>query len=240
MVRKRKRSSPLVGITTYGRGEKNRFMLPGEYIDSVRRAGGIPLLVPPGDERLDEIPKILDAVIFTGGGDLDPGLYGGNHHETVYMVDPERDGTELALANRVFDMELPILAICRGAQVLNVCGGGTLIEHLPDEVGEIVAHRAPPREPIHHAVRVKKDSKLAAILQATEFSCASWHHQAIRDVAPDFKVVAYAPDGTIEGLELRSHRWLYAVQWHPELTAAQDPVQQRLFDALVAAAKRGR
>jgi len=240
MVGKRKKGSPLIGITTYGRGEKNRFMLPGEYIDSVRRAGGIPLLVPPGDERLDEILKILDAVIFTGGGDLDPALYGGSHHETVYMVDPERDGTELDLANRVFDMELPTLAICRGAQILNVCEGGTLIEHLPDEVGEIVAHRAPPREPIHHMVRVEKDSELADILGATEFSCASWHHQAIRDVAPGFQVVAHAPDGTIEGLEMRSHRWLYAVQWHPELTAAEDPVQQRLFDALVEAAKGGR
>jgi len=230
-------AGPVVGITTYGRGDKNRFMLPGEYIDSVRRAGGIPLLVPPGDERLDEILAIVDAVIFTGGGDLDPGLYDGNFHESIYMVDPERDGTELDLAGRVFDRDLPTLAICRGAQILNVREGGTLIEHLPDEVGDTVAHRAPPREPVHHEVRVEKHSELAGILRATEFSCASWHHQAMRDVAPGFRVVAYAPDGIIEGLEMPTHKWLYAVQWHPELTAAEDPVQQRLFDALVAAAR---
>lgn len=236
MRKRAKSAAPLVGITTYGRGDKNRFMLPGEYIDSVRRAGGIPLLVPPGDGRLDEILRVLDAVIFTGGGDLDPGLYDGNHHETVYMVDAERDGTELDLAGRVFDLDLPTLAICRGAQILNVREGGTLIEHLPDEIGETIAHRAPPREPVCHQVRVARDSQLAGILQATEFSCASWHHQAMREVARGFRVVAYAPDGTIEGLEMPSHRWLYAVQWHPELTAAEDPVQQRLFDALVKAA----
>lgn len=230
---------PLVGVTTYGRGEKNRFMLPGEYVDAVRRAGGVPLLLPPGDARADEILDIVDAVVFTGGGDADPGLYGGNHHTTVYMVDSERDGAELRLAARVLELDMPTLAICRGAQMLNICQGGTLIEHLPDEVGESVLHRAPPREPIHHTVRVEEDSKLAGILGATDFSCASWHHQAIRRVAKGFRVVARAPDGTIEAMEMRSHRWLYAVQWHPELTAAEDPVQQRLFDALVVAA-RGR
>lgn len=232
------RQFPVVGVTTYGRGAKNRFMLPGEYIDAVRRAGGIPLLVPPGDERLEEILRVVDAVVLTGGGDVDPGLYGGNQHETVYMVDAERDRTELGLAAHVLELDVPTLAICRGAQMLNICRGGTLIEHLPDEVGESVLHRAPPREPIHHAVRVDEGSSLADILGATEFTCASWHHQAIRAAASCFEVVARAPDGTIEGMEIRSHRWLYAVQWYPELTAADDPIQQRLFDALVEAANK--
>ena len=136
----------------------------------------------------------------------------------------------------MFDLGVPTLAICRGTQILNVAEGGTLIEHLPDVVGETVIHRAPPREPVAHPVRVLPESRLAGVLGATDFSCMSWHHQAIRQVAPGFEVVAYAPDGTIEGLEMQSHPWLVAVQWHPELTAAEDPIQQRLFDALVEAA----
>ena len=228
--------TPFIGITTYGRGPHNRYILPAEYVDAVRRAGGIPLLLPPGEDRLDAVLPLLKAVVFSGGGDLDPELYGGNRHETIYMVEPERDRSEIDLARRVFDLEVPTLAICRGSQILNVAKGGTLIEHLPDEVGETVNHRVPPREPTPHAIRVEPGSRLAGLLGATDFSCMSWHHQAIRRVAPGFEVVAHAPDGTIEGLEMPSHPWLVAVQWHPELTAAEDPIQQRLFDALVEAA----
>ncbi|MDE0214475.1 MAG: gamma-glutamyl-gamma-aminobutyrate hydrolase family protein [Deltaproteobacteria bacterium] len=228
--------TPFIGITTYGRGPHNRFILPAEYVDAVRRAGGIPLLLPPGEERMDAVLPLLKAVVFSGGGDLDPDLYGGSHHETIYMVEPERDRSEIDLARRVFDLEVPTLAICRGSQILNVAKGGTLIEHLPDEVGETVNHRVPPREPTPHAIRVEPASRLAGLLGATDFSCMSWHHQAIRHVAPGFEVVAHAPDGTIEGLEMPSHPWLVGVQWHPELTAAEDPIQQRLFDALVEAA----
>ena len=228
--------TPFIGITTYGRGPHNRYILPAEYVDAVRRAGGIPLLLPPGEERMDAVLPLLKAVVFSGGGDLDPDLYGGSHHETIYWVEPERDRSEIALARRVFDLGVPTLAICRGSQILNVAKGGTLIEHLPDEVGETVNHRVPPREPTPHPIRVAPASRLAGLLGATDFSCMSWHHQAIRQVAPGFEVVAHAPDGTIEGLEVPSHPWLVAVQWHPELTAAEDPIQQRLFDALVEAA----
>ncbi len=229
-------NAPLIGITTYGRGPHNRFILPAEYVDAVRRAGGIPLLLPPGEERMEAVLPLLKAVVFSGGGDLDPDLYGGNQHETIYMVEPERDRSEIDLARRVLDLEVPTLAICRGSQILNVAKGGTLIEHLPDEVGETVNHRVPPREPTPHAIRVEPASRLAGLLGATDFSCMSWHHQAVRQVAPGFEVVAHAPDGTIEGLEAPAHPWLVAVQWHPELTAAEDPIQQRLFDALVEAA----
>ena len=232
--------APFIGVTTYGRDAKNRFSLPGQYVDAVRRAGGVPLLLPPGDERMHAVLPVLDAVVFSGGGDLDPALYGGRNHHTVYMVDPERDRAELDLARRIFDLGVPTLAICRGAQLMNVCEGGTLIEHLPDEVGETVIHRAPPREPVPHPVLVERGSRLAGVLGSTDFSCLSWHHQAIRRVAPGFEVVARAPDGTIEGMERPSHPWLFAIQWHPELTAAEDPVQQRLFDALVEASGAAR
>jgi putative glutamine amidotransferase len=116
--------------------------------------------------------------------------------------------------------------------------GGTLVEHLPDEVGDEVAHRLPPRKPTRHLVAIQPDSRLAAILATQQVDAASWHHQAIRQIAPGLRVVAQAPDGAIEATEAPGHPWLVAVQWHPELTAADDPTQQRLFAALIEAARQ--
>lgn len=231
-------TTPIIGITTYGRDERNTLSLPAEYSDAVRRAGGIPLLIPPGERNWADLLPVLDGLILAGGGDMDPELYAGNHHETVYMLDAERDISELALAHEAVARGLPTLGICRGMQVINVALGGTLIEHLPDEVGDGVAHRLPPRQPTLHGVKVQPGSKLAAILQRHEIESASWHHQALRRVAEPLTVTAHAPDGTIEAAELADHPWLVAVQWHPELTAADDPAQQRLFDALVGAARQ--
>jgi len=118
-------------------------------------------------------------------------------------------------------------------QVINIVLGGTLIEHLPDEIGDETTHRLPPRLPVDHAIELSPGSRLAEIYQQTTFSAASLHHQAIRDVAPQLTVVARAPDGTIEALQLAEHPELIAVQWHPEITAANDPVQQRLFSAFI-------
>ena len=230
----------LIGITTYGRNEDGHFFLPSEYVDSVRRSGACPILLPPGEESLDGWLELVDGILFPGGGDIDPARYGGSEHEMIYMVDSERDTTELALLNRILESGLPTLGICRGTQLLNVALGGTLFDHLPDHVGEEVAHRLPPREPTPHAIRVEEGSGLATILGKTEFDAESWHHQAIREVAPGLTAVAQAPDGTVEAVEKKDHPWLYAVQWHPELTAEKDPVQQRLFNALTEAALAAR
>lgn len=231
-------SPPIIGITTYGRDDKGRYTLPSEYVAAVQRAGAVPVLIPPLPEHAQRYLELVDGVILAGGGDLDPAHYGGKAHETQYGTDAQRDGLELELARRIVKRGQPTLAICRGMQVLNVALGGTLIEHLPVEVGEDVLHRKPPREPTPHAVSIKPDSRLAAIAGATEFAPMSWHHQAIRVAAPGLEVVASAPDGTIEAVESSKHPWLIGVQWHPELTAEREPAQQRLFDALVVAAHR--
>jgi len=228
---------PVIGITTYGRDERGRYTLPSEYVAAVQRARAVPVLIPPVPELAERYLDLVDGVILAGGGDMDPAHYGGDRHETLYGIDAQRDGLELALARAIVERRQPALAICRGMQVLNVALGGTLIEHLPAVVGEDVLHRKPPREPTPHPVKVKAGSRLAAIAGATEFAPMSWHHQAIRAPAPGLEVVATAPDGTIEAVELSSHPWLIAVQWHPELTADCDPAQQRLFDALVAAVR---
>jgi len=231
------RSYPLIGLTTYGRSADNRYALPAEYLDAVRRSGGVPLLIAPGEPHWDAVLETVDAVILTGGGDIDPDRYGGRRHQANYGIDLERDALEVELACRVVESGLPTLGICRGAQILNIAHGGTLIEHLPDEIGEAVLHRAPPREPIPHAVRLKPESLIARILGHLEFEAASLHHQALRDIAPGFDIAGHAPDGTVEAIEMADHPWLIAVQWHPELTAAVDPLQQRLFDALVEATR---
>ena len=233
-----RRQNPLIGLTTYGRGADNRYTLPADYIDAVRRAGGVPLLIAPGEPRVEAILDVIDALVLSGGGDIDPSRYDGKRHETNYSIDQERDTLELELARRVIDSSIPTLGICRGAQILNVVQGGKLIEHIPDEVGVKVLHRAPPREPVTHGIKLKTGSRLARILGRDQFDATSWHHQALRGAAAGFDAVAHAPDGTIEAIEMPSHPWMIAVQWHPELSAASDPLQQKLFDALVEAARK--
>ena len=238
---------PLIGITTYPANAEGDFDLPADYVDAVRRAGAVPLLLPPGEPGwARELVERLDAVILTGGGDIGPAEYGGALHPTIYKIDRERDRSECALVRSAVDSGLPTLCICRGVQVLNVALGGTLVEHLPDVVGEEVAHRVdlPPGEdgdssagPAEHVVKVEPGSRLAGVVGALEFSCTSWHHQGLRDVAAGLDVVARASDGTIEAVELASHPWLFGVQWHPEITAEEDPIQQRLFDRLADAAR---
>ncbi len=228
---------PLIGITTYGRILDGRFRLPARYVDAVRRAGGIPVLVPPGEVQLEQLLDELDGLILSGGGDVDPQLYGGVAHATIERIDPERDAMEIALARSADLRDFPTFCICRGAQVMNVALGGTLVEHLPDEVGDEVSHR-PDGGTVYprHSVAVTADSQLARAMESNAVAPASWHHQALRAVAPGLEVVARADDGTVEAFERRDRTWFLGVQWHPEETAAEDPTQQRLFDSLVAAA----
>jgi putative glutamine amidotransferase len=230
-------AAPLIGITTYGQDGRGRYELPSEYVESVRRAGGLPLLMPPGEPRLDQWLELVDAVVLTGGGDLAP-PDGGETHEAVYNVDPVRDASEKAVVRHVLDSQPPTLCICRGMQVLNAVLGGSLHTHLPDVYGEAVAHRLPPRVPVNHDVNVDADCRLAELMGARQLSTVSWHHQAIDRLGEGLRVVARAPDEVIEAVELEGHPWLLAMQWHPELSAADDPTQQRLFDALVAEAAR--
>jgi putative glutamine amidotransferase len=206
-------------------------------VSATRRAGGVPVLIPPGESNHESLYGRLDAMILTGGGDIHPNRYGGQAHSTIYMTDADRDEMEIAIVRQVIELQIPTLAICRGAQVVNVALGGTLHPHIPDVYGELVQHRLPPREPTLHRVQVDANSALGGLLGVAEFEAASWHHQSIDEVGSNLQVVARASDGVVEAIEMRSHPWLVAVQWHPELTAATDPVQQRLFDALVDASR---
>ncbi len=155
------KGSPLIGITTYPRDAEGRFHLPADYVDAVRRAGGVPVMLPPGEAAVDELIARLDGFVLSGGGDVDPLRYGGDAaHPTIDRVDAERDAFELALARAVVEREVPALTICRGCQVLNVALGGTLHEHLPDVVGEELPHR-PAGDESHPPPR-RRRSRLAA------------------------------------------------------------------------------
>ncbi|MFT4541625.1 MAG: putative glutamine amidotransferase [Planctomycetota bacterium] len=231
-------TAPLIGLTTYGRQEDGKYYLPAEYVDCVRRAGGLPLLLPPGPSDVEGWLALVDGLILTGGGDIDARRYGGGGSKQNYKVDAERDGCELESARKMLASRLPALCICRGTQVLNVALGGTLIEHLPDVVGEQVLHRDADTEPISHAVNVSQDSALAKQLGTESVAPLSWHHQAVGELGDGVHVVATAPDGVIEAIEIEGHPQVLAVQWHPELTAATDSTQQGLFNWLVREASR--
>lgn len=237
-------TAPLIGVTSYGRIEQQRFRIAAYYVDALRRAGAVPVILPPGDPRQARWLDVLDGIVLSGGGDIDPHRYRGPNHSTLRGLDEERDTSELALLPRVLDAGLPALLICRGAQLLNVHLGGTLHSHVPDVYGEAVPHRAMADEAgetthVLHEVAVEPGSRLAEVLGQARCTVASWHHQAPAEIAPGLTVTARAPDGCVEALGLDAHPWLLALQWHPEITAGHDPAQQRIFDALVAAAGTG-
>lgn len=226
---------PVIGITAFSRNETGSFCLFGTYVDAIRNAGGIPILLPPGETDCDRILQLIDGVVLTGGGDIDPTVYGGSSHPTIYKINSERDTFELTLAQLVLKTNKPVLGICRGLQVLSVASGGRLIPHVPDQFGEAIAHRLDQFHSIEHKVQIVPQSRLAKILEATEVEIVSWHHQAVQSKPPGWQISAYAPDGLIEALEHETHPWAIALQWHPEMSL-NDPAQQRIFAAFVAAA----
>lgn len=231
---------PRIGITTPGRDTTDgKLRLTVDYVDGVRRAGGLAILLPPGESDVAELLEVCDGFVLTGGGDVATDLYGGREHAEIYGVDRVRDDSEIALSRAIVAEKVPSLCICRGLQILAVAHGGTLVEHVPDEYGERVPHRGDNRFQTH-AVRVDDRSRLARTLGSTACSPASWHHQTVRDPGRGFRAVAWAEDGAIEATEHADHEHLWAVQWHPEHTAAREREQQALFDAVVRAARSAR
>jgi gamma-glutamyl-gamma-aminobutyrate hydrolase PuuD len=225
---------PVVGITTYltraafGAWDLDAALVPAAYVRSIVQAGGVPLLVPPGaaaEETLDAV----DGLVFSGGSDLDPELYGEEPHAETVAVVRERDDFELELMRAALARDLPLLAICRGSQVLNVALGGDLEQHVPDRVGTNV-HKETAGVFAEHEVEVSDGTKLASIVGArTEVK--SHHHQGYGALGTGLREAARAPDGTVEALEDPTRRFTLGVLWHPE-----EGEDKALFEALVAEA----
>jgi putative glutamine amidotransferase len=235
-------SPPLVAVPAYhlaaGRvleWSRGGYAVPEAYVASLRRAGARVALLPPdlGTPPADLLAPFA-GLLLAGGGDVDPDRYGGGpHHPAVYGVDHERDEAELRLAGHAVETGLPVLAICRGMQLLNVALGGTLHQHLPDLQG-MDLHGHPTRHaPVLHDVKVEAGTRLAHACGQVVLRCTSHHHQAVDRLGAGLAPVAWSGDGLVEGAELEGGAWVVGVQWHPELTAAEDATQQALFDGFV-------
>ncbi len=227
---------PVIGITTYGEDKDKHFHLPREYTDAVRRAGGLPILLTPGEDNIEQLFDLVDGIIFAGGGDFDAALFQQKPHATIDRVDPERDRFEMALAKYVLGKSKPVLGICRGFQLLNIATGGDLIQHLPDEVKELIPHRSDNNEEVKHEVKLKEGCRLQDIFEKTSLKIVSKHHQGVDKISEDWEVVGHSEDGVVEAMEHKKHPWMMAVLWHPEL-ALDDPDNQKIVQALVEATR---
>ncbi|MEE8457776.1 MAG: gamma-glutamyl-gamma-aminobutyrate hydrolase family protein [Acidimicrobiia bacterium] len=239
---------PIIGITARpqnvaaAKNELLGYLTTHTYTDSVLRGGGIPvLLLPVEPDLIDPILDRIDGVVLTGGGDIAPERYGAERHDAVRMVNRERDEFELSLVTKAYERKMPMLAICRGNQVVNVAFGGTLIQDLPshsDAHGHDISGEG-AYEP-HSQALVEEGSKIASIFGAGLHGINSIHHQAIEELGVGLKVVASAPDGTVEALEHEDKAWdLLSVQWHPEYLGVRDHGDSHdLFTAFVDSAAK--
>jgi putative glutamine amidotransferase len=237
---------PLIGVTTSITARTvasplrpERAYVNSAYVAAVQHAGAVPLLLPPqlDDAARGALLERLDGVLLTGGGDIDPARFDEPAHPTVSDVSLARDALEIALVEHAIDRDLPILAVCRGLQVLNVALGGSLYQDVGTDPGTQLAHsQTAPRHVPTHGVKITPGSRLAGVLGVDALGVNSLHHQAIKSLGRGLRVVAAAEDGIVEGAELDDPaRFALGVQWHPEEMVAESEPARRLFRALVDA-----
>ena len=230
---------PVIGITAYaeearwGVWEAPAALIPLAYVSAVERAGGRPLLVPPSEDGVEETLAVLDGLLFSGGSDLDPETYGAEAHPETNGVRAERDQAELTLLEAALARDMPVLAVCRGSQVLNVALGGDLVQHLPEVVGH-ERHKHTPGVFADHDVEVLPGTRLQTLV-GDHAPVKSHHHQGYGRLGDGLREAARADDGTVEAIEDPRRRFALGVLWHPE--AGEDAA---LFEALVEEARRYR
>jgi putative glutamine amidotransferase len=207
------------------------------YCAAVVRAGGLPILLPHEPERAGDYLGRIDGLLVTGGAfDVDPAIFGASERHAKVTTKERRTAFELAITRGALERDLPVLGICGGQQLLHVVLGGTLIQHIPDEVPGALAHEQPnPRDQAGHDVDVKPDTLLHRVVGATRLPVNSAHHQAAKDEPQGVVINARAPDGVIEGMEAPRYRFCLGVQWHPEFSIS--PGDDRIFDAFIAACR---
>ncbi|HWA53640.1 MAG TPA: gamma-glutamyl-gamma-aminobutyrate hydrolase family protein [Solirubrobacterales bacterium] len=245
-----RRERPLIGVTTSevrraesteptpeGEPPRHEMALGLPYLRGLEAAGALPVVMPPlGEEAIEPLLDRFDGICLSGGPDLDPGNYGAEPHPELGPTEPDLDRFELAVARRADARRLPILAICRGTQALNVIRGGTLHQHLPELSTEIAHRQKLPGDQPSHPVAIEPDSRLAEALGVRAVEVNSFHHQAIERLGEGLVVSAVAPDGTIEGIEDPDRRFLIGVQWHAETLVHRDP-ESHLFRGFVEACR---
>ncbi len=239
--------APVIGITSQRRdvatsyGAQPATTVTLSYSDSVVDAGGVPVVIPILDPKaIPHVVRRLDGILLTGGGDIAPDVYGGAGHATVYGVDEARDRSELAVARHAAEEKMPVLAICRGIQVLNVALGGDLIADIPSQIDGGFEHFVTGNgaaTQAHQSIELADGCGLAQLFGTTSLKVNSLHHQAVATPAPGLRPVAWSEDGVIEAMEPEDASWpLLAVQWHPENLVGTEPAARSLFGELVSAA----
>lgn len=237
---------PCIGIPCALRPDKARPWFPPNfsqrqtYVDSIVQAGGAPMLIPASGQEdfLQVVAERIDGLLLAGGVDIDPARYGEAPHERLEEVDPLRDELEIELTHRFLASGKPVLGICRGIQLLNVALGGTLYQDIDAQVEGAAPHRESYARQdwnyLAHEITITPESRLARLLGVTDLAVNSLHHQAVKDLAPGLRPIAWAADGIVEGVEGDAEQFVLAVQCHPETLQAQaDPRWQRVFRAFV-------
>lgn len=207
------------------------------YVESLRRAGAVPVLIPPQPDNAPDLVASLDGILLAGGADCDPAIYGQEAHPTIQPLDHRRQSNDLALAKLARETGVPALGICLGMQIMNVACGGTLIQDINSHHSTDVQHASEPGNRVRHDVLVEHGTRFAEIVPQRELNVNSSHHQAVRDVAAGLRVIAHAPDGIVEGIEDPAHPFYLGVQWHPE-DMNGDGASAAIFAAFVAAARK--
>ncbi|MCC7022260.1 MAG: gamma-glutamyl-gamma-aminobutyrate hydrolase family protein [Thermomicrobiales bacterium] len=223
-------------------GTFHRHCLSSPYARAVEAAGGVPIVLPPQEDGIDELLAVIDGLLLSGGPDIEPARFGDETvHPATYGIDLPRDRFEIDLFHGALQRDIPVFGICRGIQVINVALGGTLIQDVPTqhptsaEVGHRQHERGLESSAIGHQVHAT-EAALVPIFDGDELGVNSFHHQAIRDLAPGLVPVAYSPDGLIEAVVLDAPGTIFAVQWHPEMMFERHPIHLRPFQHLVSAA----
>jgi len=231
-----KMMKPIIGITSDIDKEGN-YKLNYNYINVVIRAGGMPILLPTGIEAdIHQLSSMLDGLLLTGGGDVDPTLFNEEPHPNLGVVSPSRDSLEITLVQKLLRSDKPILGICRGLQILNIAFDGNMYQDLQSQYEKSLLQHVQKAVRHHpsHFVQVEKDTILESIAKCSEFKVNSFHHQAVKKVRKPLIISGAASDGVIEAIESKAHRFVVGVQWHPEeLSDNGDEISLRLFERFI-------
>ncbi len=230
---------PVIGIGSdvlTESGMRDRATMYLTYVEAVRRAGAVPVIVPPQSENVTDLLESLDGLLLAGGGDCDPAVYGEERHPSVEPMDPRRQSNDLQLARAARESGLPTLGICLGMQVLNIAAGGTLIQDITTQHETDIQHVSLPEDRVRHQVRIELTSQLGSIVGSSEIDVNSSHHQAVKVLGQGLVVTARADDGIIEGLEDPLHPFYVGVQWHPE-DMKDEASAVAIFRAFIEAAR---
>jgi putative glutamine amidotransferase len=217
-------------------GQRERAFAYLTYVEAVKRAGAVPVLIPPQPENAEVLLEAVDGVLLAGGFDCDPSLYGEERHETLEPMDPRRQANEFAIVRAAYARDIPTLGICLGMQMMNVAAGGSLVQDIDSAIETEIRHASKPENRGRHDVLIDASSRLATMVPALELNVNSSHHQAVGRVGEGLRVTAHAPDKVVEAIEDPRKPFFIGVQWHPEDMGGEGSAET-LFGAFIEAAR---